>query len=226
MAYGLKFDGVNGQTIFDTDKPLEFLTINGGTVTAAGTSTSFEADTDILFCRPASGSSFACTTTYPSGWPSGNNQTISVSFSQSTSFFKVRRTSVASNIGTPTGQYGLVIYDGTGTNSNDIIFSTIKTENAINILGTAEAGRVSGSGANAQALGTWNGSTVYSGSTTDVFVSVVFGNDAHSTSGTIQGFTFNSNSIVFNSTMPSFSGAGNNVPLPLIGQVVLAKVEG
>ena len=52
MAYGLKFDGVNGQTIFDTDKPLEFLTINGGTV-STGTSTSFEADTDILFCRPA-----------------------------------------------------------------------------------------------------------------------------------------------------------------------------
>ena len=48
MAYGLKFDGVNGQTIFDTDKPLEFLTINGGTV-STGTSTSFGADTDILF---------------------------------------------------------------------------------------------------------------------------------------------------------------------------------
>lgn len=220
MAYGLKFDGAGGQTIFDTDKPLEFLTINGGTVTQAGTSTTFELDTDILFCRPASGSSFACTTTYPSGWPSGSNQTTSVSFSQSTSFFKVRRTSVASNIGTPTGQYGLVVYDGTGTNANDIIFSTIKTQNAINILGTAEAGRVTGN----SVFGTWHGSTVYSGSTTGVYVSVVFGNDAFSTSGTVQGFAFTSNSIVFNSTIPSINGG--SIPLPLFGQIVIAKVEG
>ena len=217
MAYGLKFDGVNGQTIFDTDKPLEFLTINGGTV-STGTSTSFEADTDILFCRPVSGTSFIATTAYPTNYPNSSSQTVNVTFEQNTSFFKVRRTSEASNIGPPSGQYGLVVYDGTGTNDEDIIFSTIKTQNAIDIIGTGEAGRASGN----SLVGIWHNSTVFSGATSGVYVSVSYANYFNNIYP-VQCYIFNSNSIVFNSTV---AGPFGPIPLPLFGQIVLAKVQG
>ena len=216
MAYGLEFYGYNGQLIFDSDiAGLSFLTIEGGTISTGTNAGTINLNEEFLFARPSTSTGLLSGSSTISG---SQNQYASITFTNTAKFFKVKRSSVASTIASE-GTYGLEMYD---TNGSTVTFSTKKAANAINIVGVGEPGRLVSS----TFVGVWHTDTVYSGTTSDVYVSI------NGTTGTfpgpgfnyyVQAFQFNSNSIVLNSTVPGPFGA---IWLPLFGQAVIANIKG
>lgn len=216
MAYGLEFYGSNGQLIFDSDiAGLSFLTIEGGTISTGTNAGTINLNEEFLFARPSTSTGLLSGSSTISG---SNNEYASITFTNTAKFFKAKRSNVASTIASE-GTYGLEMYD---TNGTTVTFSTKKAANALNIVGTAEPGRIVSS----TKYGTWHTDTVYSGTTSDVYVSINGTTNTLSAGGTnyyIQAFNFLSSSIVLQSTVPGPFGA---IWLPLFGQAVIADIKG
>lgn len=216
MTYGLEFYGSNNQLIFDSDiAGLSFLTIEGGTISTGTNAGTINLNEEFLFARPSTSTGLLSGSSQISG---SQNQYASITFNNTAYFFKAKRSNVASTIASE-GTYGLEMYDTDGTT---VTFSTKKASNALNIVGTAEPGRI----VNSTSVGVWHTGTVYSGTTSDVYVSI------NGTTGTfpaggvnyyIQAFQFNSSNITLQSTVPGPFGA---IWLPLFGQAVIADIKG
>ena len=213
MAYGIEFNGVNGQLIFDsTVSSADTLTISNGTISTIGTNATVSVDLEeeFLFLRPsASTGALQGNTTY-SGT---NNNVATITVAQGTKYFKAKKSTLASNVSTG-GAYGLEIYNASG----DVTFSTRKAVNAMNIVGTAAPGYT----LNNTQYGTYHNATVYSGNTSNVYVSVsfIFGNG----NDNINAYLFNSNSIVFKSTI-NLGFIGGQAVLPLFGQAIFSEIK-
>lgn len=217
MDYGLEFYGANGQLLFDSRVVGDTLAIENGTITtvAANSTITWNLQEEFLFLRPsASTGNLRGNVTY-SGT---NNQNGSLVVQQATKYFKARKSSSATNIGTGTA-YGLEVYNSSGTSTT---FSTRSTVNAMNIVGTANPGY--GSGNNLQ--GTWHNSVVYSGTTSDKYVSVIFMFFSSTYSDSVNSYIFNSTNITFDSAVTvAVLGGGGKAPLPLFGQSLISEIK-
>jgi len=189
MGYGFQAFGSNGQTLFDTDDSNNggyFLDITAGpSAWSVNTSVSYSlGDIVLATCSPSSGS-----VEYIYYDDTGS----SIEFTRgSGTYIKVRPAN--SSASTPSG-YGLVIYDGTGVTTSNILFSTTDTSSqALNIQTMLNIGAVSGNTNSATS------SLVYS-SISGVYVSLKGGQDP-SNGGGIRNFLRNqyffTNNYTFN----------------------------
>lgn len=213
MTYGIQFNGANGQLIFDSNVSSgDTLTISNGTISTIGTNSTVSVDLEeeFLFLRPSASTGALLGNTTYSGT---NNNVATVTVAQGTKYFKAKRSTAASNIGTG-GAYGLEIYNASG----DVTFSTRKAVNAMNIVGTAPPGYT----INNTQYGTYHNATVYSGSTSNVYVSVSW--IYKQINDNINSYLFNSNSIVFKSTV-NLGFLGGVAPLPLFGQAIFSEIK-
>lgn len=211
MTYGINFNGANGQLIFDTNVSSgDTLTISNGTISTIGTNATVSVDLEeeFLFLRPSASTGALQGNTAYSGT---NNNIATVTVAQGTKYFKAKRSTLASNVGTG-GTYGLEIYNASG----DVTFSTRKAVNAMNIVGTAPPGYI----LNSTTYGTYHNATVYSGNTSNVYVSVAFIYKQNFDS--INSYLFNSNSIVFKSTVNTPFGLAS---LALFGQAIFSEIK-
>jgi hypothetical protein len=208
MTYGIEFSGANQQLILDSNVTSgDTLTISGGIISTIGTNATVSADLDeeFLFLRPSA------STGVLTGNTIYNGSVATVTVGQSTKYFKAKKSSLASNIATG-GSYGLELYNPSGA----VTFSTRKAVNAMNIVGTASPGyNLSGT-----QYGTFHNSIVYSGTTSNVYVSVSF--IYKQNLANINSYIFNSSNIVFSSTVP---GPFGTIPLPLFGQAIFSEIK-
>lgn len=207
MSYGIDFKGTNGQLIFDTtESSAEVLNpyyFNSQGALVSGSNTTSSAITvsssDLLFVRVNSGN-LRGTMTY-----SGSNRTFTPV--QSTSYFIARKsTAVTSNI--VSGNYGLEIYNSSGTATT---FSTRKADSAINVNYIYDDQEVT------------HNQQIWSQSTTNVFVSLGF-MFFNSGSGTFGCFNYGSSSITYDSFLNL--GQFGSVSLPNFGSLIIASLRG
>ena len=149
MGYGLEFYGANGQLIFDSDNfgDAEVLTPRDGDPITTSNAITLAKD-DLLFAR-ASGNLF--------GIVSYNSTFTQKTFTpaQSISYFVAKKTSTITNI-SGSGDYGLEIKSASGTTT----FSTKRADSSVNIQQIYDDKELT------------HNDTVYSGSTTDIYVSI------------------------------------------------------
>ena len=205
MSYGLEITGTNGQFILDTTVAShEFLTVQEK---GSSSSLTWNPGEKILFMKAASGTSIrgnSDATVLPSS---------KVNFTSSTPYFFAEVTSNVSDF-TANDGYGLVVYDGTGTQSNDIIFSTRRINKGINVIKVFSPGELSN-----------DNTTIYNDTagTSDVYVSI--GGFMYSSGGSVWGgFDYTANTIKWRSLITvNFMGVGS-FSLPNFGSVALARL--
>lgn len=216
MSYGIKIFGANGQTIHDsTETGVEFFAVSGsGSLTPSNTTVSYNKETELLFVRPSSGYTFVKGNTGFSSPGLTVRSTTNANDGNYVDYFKCKKTSQVSQ---GSDAYGLEVLSPPDTNNNQTVtFSSRRMSSAVDILKVWDPLTISGTQfSNNQA-------TIYSGSTTNVYVAVSFMVDNN---GSLWGtLTFNSNSIVYTSAVflpPNFSSA---TALPNYGSVVIGKL--
>ena len=201
MGYGLEFYGANGQLIFDSDNfgDAEVLTPRDGDPITTSNAITLAKD-DLLFAR-ASGNLF--------GIVSYNSTFTQKTFTpaQSISYFVAKKTSTITNI-SGSGDYGLEIKSASGTTT----FSTKRADSSVNIQQIYDDKELT------------HNDTVYSGSTTDIYVSI--GHMWRSVgTGTWGCYIFSSNSITFSSHI-NLGIFGGNISIPNMGSVLIASLRG
>jgi len=157
MGYGLEVTGGNDQILFNTDEGGIFLDMVATSAQAySNNSTVSYNDGDMIFARPSISSSINHLSAYDD---SSNNY---VRFYGSGTYILLKPTNTLSGSVPATGDYGLIIYDGTGYQQSDILFSTSRTKNrAINIQTVYDGGSRSGSLADSNSLIASNNSGLY-----------------------------------------------------------------
>ena len=201
MGYGLEFYGANGQLIFDSENfgDAEVLSPrDGDPITTSSPIT--VAQSDLIFAR-ASTNSFAIVT-----YPNCTQKTFTPE--QSISYFVAKKTSTITNI-SGSGDYGLEIKSASGTTT----FSTKRADSSVNIQKIYDDKELT------------HNDTVYSGSTTDIYVSI--GHMWRSVgTGTWNCYVFSSNSITFSSQINLGSLFGGTISIPNFGSVLVASLRG
>ena len=140
MGYGLEVTGGNGQTLFNTDEGGIFLDMVATSAQAYGNTTTVSYnDGDMVFARP----SISSTINYLSAMDDRANGYVR--FYGSGTYILLKPTNTLSGSVPVSGDYGLIVYDGTGFQQSDILFSTSRTKNkAINIQTVYDGGSRSG----------------------------------------------------------------------------------
>lgn len=207
MSYGIDFTGTNGQLIFDTtESSAEVLNpyyFDGSGNLVSGSNTTSSAITvsssDLLFVRVNSGT-LRGTISY-----SGSNRTFTPA--QSISYFIARKsTAVTSSI--VSGNYGLEIYNSSGTATT---FSTRKADSSINVNYIYDDQEVT------------HNQQIWTQSTTNIFVSLGF-MFFNSGSGTFGCFNYGASSITYDSLLNL--GQFGSVSLPNFGSLIIASLRG
>jgi len=157
MGYGLEVKGGNGQILFNTDEGGIFLDMVATSAQSYSNNTTVSYnDGDMVFARPSISSSVNHLSAYDD---SSNNY---VRFYGSGTYILLKATNTLSGSVPAAGDYGLIIYDGTGYQQSDILFSTSRTKNkAINIQTVYDAGSRSGALADSNSLIASNNSGLY-----------------------------------------------------------------
>ena len=156
MGYGLLVTGGNNQTLFDTDEGGTFLEMSATSAQAYsnGTQVSY-SNGDIILARP----SISGTINYLSA--SDVSQSY-IGFYGSGTYIKLRPTTNFSDSVPAAGDYGLILYDGTGQAQSDILFSTSRTDGkAVNIETMYDAGSRNGQISASNSLIASNNSGLY-----------------------------------------------------------------
>lgn len=216
MAYGIKIFGANGQTIHNsTETGVEFFAVSGsGSLTPSNTSVSYNNQTELLFVRPSSGYSLVKGNTGFTTSTFTVRSTTNANDGNYVDYFKCKKTSQASQ---GSDAYGLEVLSPPDANNNQTVtFSSRRMSSAVDILKVWDPLTISGTQISN------NQATIYTGSTTNLYVGVSFMLDNN---GSLWGtLTFNSNSIVYTTAVflpPNFSSA---TPLPNYGSVVIGKL--
>ena len=201
MGYGLEFYGANGQLIFDSENfgDAEVLSPrDGDPITTSSPIT--VAQSDLIFAR-ASTNLFGIVT-----YPNSTQKTFTPE--QNISYFVAKKTSTITNI-SGSGDYGLEIKSASGTTT----FSTKRADSSVNIQKIYDDKELT------------HNDTVYSGSTTDIYVSI--GHMWRSVgTGTWNCYVFSSNSITFSSQINLGSLFGGTISIPNFGSVLVASLRG
>lgn len=141
MGYGLEVTGANDQVLFNTDEGGIFLDMVATSAQAYGNTTTVSySPGHIVLARP----SISSTVNHLSAFDDRSNGYVR--FYGSGTYILLKPTNTLSGSVPATGDYGLIVYDGTGFQQSDILFSTSRTKNkAINIQVVYDAGSRSGS---------------------------------------------------------------------------------
>ena len=189
MAYGIKIFGANGQTIHNsTESGVEFFAVSGsGSLTPTNTSVSYNNQPELLFVRPSSGYTLVKGNTGFSSPGLTVRSTTNANDGNYVDYFKCIKTSQASQ---SSDAYGLEVLSTPDTNGNQTVtFSSRRMSSAVDILIVWDPLTISGTQVSN------NQATIYTGSTTNVYVAVSFMLDNN---GSLWGtLTFNSKSIVY-----------------------------
>ena len=140
MGYGLRVTGGNDQVLFDTDEGGIFLDMIATSAQAYsnGTTVSYSPG-QIVLARPSISSS----TNHLSAYDNRSNGYVY--FYGSGTYILLKPANTYSDSVPVTGDYGLIVYDGTGQAQSDILFSTSRTKNrAVDIQTVYDAGSRSG----------------------------------------------------------------------------------
>lgn len=189
MGYGLKFDGDNGQLIFDTDNfsSAQILTIEDGHPTTLGNNSTISVPPDaLMFARVSSGNLYGVKNFSTNAYTNKSGQSIS--------YFFARETNSVGNI-SGSGTYGLEIY---GTNGTTVNFSTRRVANSsLNFLRVHDHNALADS------------ESVYSGSTSNIYVSVdyQFYNSSNEIITIINGFYWTSSNIRYDGYIDTQEGS-------------------
>lgn len=188
MGYGLEFYGANGQLIFDTDNfsSAQILTIQDGHPTTLGNNSTVTVPSDaLMFARVSSGNLYGVKNFSTNAYTNKSGQSIS--------YFFARETNSVGNI-SGSGTYGLEIY---GTNGSTVNFSTRRVANS-----TLNFKRVHDHNALA------NSESVYSGSTSAVYVSVdyQFYSSTSQITSIVNGFYWTSSNIRYDGYIQTQEG--------------------
>ena len=167
MTYGIKIEGANGQIIHDSSESnVQFFAVGAsGSLSPSNTSVSYNKETELLFLRPSSGYTIVKGNT---NYTTTANGTFTVGTSSVNGnyvdFFKCVRTNNATQ---SNDAYGIEVLEADGT----VRFSSRRMSSSVSILQVWDDRQIGGSG------NLYNNSgqaTIFSSSTTDVYVSVAF----------------------------------------------------
>lgn len=157
MGYGLEVTGANDQVLFNTDEGGIFLDMVATSAQAYGNTTTVSySPGHIVLARP----SISSTINYLSAYDDRSNGYVR--FYGTGTYILLKPANTYSDSVPVSGDYGLIVYDGTGTQQSDILFSTSRTKNkATNIQTVYDAGSRSGSIADSNSLIASNNSGLY-----------------------------------------------------------------
>ena len=189
MGYGLEFYGANGQLIFDTDNfsSAQILTIQDGHPTTLANNSTVTVPSDaLMFARVSSGNLYGVKNFSTNAYTNKSGQSIS--------YFFARETNSVGNI-SGSGTYGLEIY---GTNGTTVNFSTRRVaDSTLNFLRVHDHNALADS------------ASVYSGSTSNIYVSVdyQFYNSSNEIITIINGFYWTSSNIRYDGYINTEEGS-------------------
>jgi len=193
MGYGLEFYGDNGQLIFDTDNfsSAQILTIQDGHPTNLANNSTVSVPSDaLMFARVSSGNLYGVKNFSTNAYTNKSGQSIS--------YFFARETNSVGNI-SGSGTYGLEIYGPPDSQGNqEVTFSTRRVANS-----TLNFKRVHDHNALADT------ESVYSGSTSNIYVSVdyQFYNSSNEIITIINGFYWTSSNIRYDGYIDTQEGS-------------------
>lgn len=202
MAYGLEFYGANNQLIFDTDN------FDGGqTLVITGSGSILDNNT---FSAPANTLTFGRVTTGDLLGATNTSGVLTNKSGQTISYVSAEFTSSSTANITNAGTYGLEVFDS----SSGLMFSTRKAASTVNFQQIYDKGDL-----------TTNGATVYSGTTSDVYVSIdyMYYGDSNNYAN---GYNFTASGITYKgklfSSEPEFP---INAVIPNIGTLAVIKLR-
>ena len=206
-SYGLKITGNAGQFIVDSDDlNAEYLTISQFGAISANQSIEWNPTKEFLLVKADPGSQIRGSTDFEA---QASDKT-KVNFSTALDYIKVTRTSQVSNLFS-TENYGLEVLNS----SNTLVFSTKSIKQGIAVQKVY----------NHAELVTHN-QTIFTGSTTDIYVSIGGWMYTDIMGGVVGGFSYSANTITWNSLIAiNFMGIGS-ISLPNSGSLLIVRALG
>ena len=205
-TYGIKITGNAGQFILDSDDAsAEYLTVSSHGSISANSSISWNPTQEFLLVKADAGSQIRGTTDF-------NAQTSTntkVDFTTELDFIKLTKTSQVCDL-LSSENYGLEVVNS----NNTLVFSTKRATRGITVEKVFNHGEV-----------VTNNTVLFTGSTTNVYVSI--GGWMYSNvNGVVGGFTYEANTIKWNSLFSiNFMGIGS-ISLPNSGSLLIASSLG
>lgn len=192
-TYGLKFEGANGQLIFDTDGfPTARTYTVSDTVDSLSNNSTITIPTDALaFGRVSSGNMF--------GMFNQSTRVLTNNSGQTMNYFFARSSAVASTVSS-SGDYGLEILAPPNGGTQEIVFSTRKIANtSLNFKTVFDPGDL----ADLELV-----HTGASGSTANLYVSInyMYYSSSAGQVSVVNGFNFTSSQIKYRGFVSGFSG--------------------
>jgi len=217
MSYGIKILGANNQIIHDSSESnVQFFAVGAsGSLSPSNTQVSYNKETELLFLRPSTGYSIVKGNT---NYTTTANGTFTVGTSNVNGnyvdYFKCVKTNNATQ---SNDAYGIEVLEADGTT---VRFSSRRISSSVDIIRVWDDRQIGGFGnlynSSAQA-------TIFTGSTTNVYVSVAFMLSAGFNSWGVLSFA--SNSIKYTSSVFIGNFGQSSVSLPNSGNVVIGRLK-
>lgn len=205
-TYGIKITGNAGQFILDSDDTsAEHLTVRTHGALSANSSLSWNPTQEFLLVKAAPGNQIRGNTDFTAQTATNTK----VTFTTALNYIILTKTSQVSDL-VGGEDYGLEVSNSSGT----VVFSTKRIKEGISIERVYNHGEV-----------ITNNTEIFTGATTNVYVSI--GGWMYSNvSGVVGGFSYETNTIKWNSIFSiNFMGIGS-ISLPNSGSLIIAKSLG
>lgn len=207
MGFGLKFEGGNGQLIFDTEgfPSAETLTIQDGHPASLTNGSSINVPSGaLLFGRVTSGNLYGVKNFSSNTFTNYSGQTIS--------YFYAIPSNSAGNI-TGSGTYGLEIY---GTNGTTVTFSTRRVANSsLNFIKVFDHNAL----ANSESFGLSSTSGVY------VSMDYMFYSSNSQITTIVNGFQWTSSDITYKGTILTTGEGGDETDVSSKGTIAVVQLR-